>query len=53
MGVTYPVAPIEIARGELTPAAARRLVLLGETLDAEKAETFAAFDERMNKAHNV
>src|SRR5215468_7313931 len=38
VGVTYPVAPIEIARGELAPAAARRLVLLGEILDAEKAE---------------
>jgi enoyl-CoA hydratase len=47
VGVTYPVAPIEIARGELAPAAARRLVLLGETLDAAQAEAFAVFDERV------
>ena len=47
VGVTYPVAPIEIARAELAPATARRLVLLGETLDAEKAEALAVFDERV------
>jgi enoyl-CoA hydratase len=47
VGVTYPVAPMEVARGELAPAAARRLVLLGETLDAEKAEALAVFDERV------
>ena len=47
VGVTYPVAPIEIARAELAPAVARRLVLLGEALDAEKAETLAVFDERV------
>src|SRR5437899_1455635 len=47
VGVTYPVAPIEVARSELAPAAARHLILLGETLDAEKAEAFAVFDERV------
>jgi enoyl-CoA hydratase len=47
VGVTYPVAPIEVARGELAPAAARRLVLLGETLDAQRAEALAIFDERV------
>src|SRR5262249_9453962 len=47
VGVTYPVAPIEVARGELAPAAARHLILLGETLDAEKAEALAVFDERV------
>jgi enoyl-CoA hydratase len=46
VGVTYPVAPLEVARTELTPAAARRLVLLGETLDAASAQTHAIFDER-------
>src|SRR5262245_27269469 len=28
VGVTYPVGPIEVARGELAPSAARRLILL-------------------------
>jgi len=41
------VAPIGGARSELAPAAARRLILLGETLDAEKAEALATFDERV------
>jgi len=30
VGVTYPVSPLEIARAELSPAVARRLVLLGD-----------------------
>jgi enoyl-CoA hydratase len=47
VGVTYPVAALEVARGELSPAAARRLVLLGETLDAASAEALAIFDERV------
>lgn len=47
VGVTYPVAPLEIARSELSPAAARRLILLGETLDAAGAEALAVFDERV------
>src|SRR5262245_16880565 len=37
VGVTYPVAPLEVARGELAPATARKLVLLGEVLDAPSA----------------
>lgn len=45
VGVTYPVAPLEVARSELAPALARRLVLLGETLDAEGARTHDVFDE--------
>jgi enoyl-CoA hydratase len=44
-GVTYPVAPLEIARSELEPATARRLVLLGETLDAPEAHALRVFDE--------
>ncbi len=47
VGVTYPVAPLEVARGELAPAAARHLVLLGETLDAARAEALSVFDERV------
>src|SRR5262245_51494335 len=45
VGVTYPVAALEVARGELAPAMARRLVLLGETLDAATACAHAIFDE--------
>jgi len=47
VGVTYPVAPFEVARGELAPAAARRLILLGEALDAREAESLHVFDERV------
>jgi enoyl-CoA hydratase len=47
VGVTFPVAPFEIARGELAPAAARRLILLGEALDARQAESLQVFDERV------
>lgn len=46
VGVTYPVAPLEIARSELAPATARRLILLGESLDAREAEAQGVFDER-------
>jgi enoyl-CoA hydratase len=45
VGVTYPVAPLEVARGELAPPAARKLVLLGEVLDAPSALTHGVFDE--------
>ena len=31
VGVTYPVAALEVARSELSPAATRQLMLLGET----------------------
>ena len=47
VGVTYPVAALEVARSELSPAAARRLMLLGETLDAAGAQALAVFDERV------
>ena len=50
VGVTYPVAALEVARSELSPAAARRLMLLGETLDAAGAEALAVFDERVPAA---
>jgi enoyl-CoA hydratase len=47
VGVTYPVAALDVARSELSPAAGRRLILLGETLDAATAEALAVFDERV------
>ena len=47
VGVTYPVAPLAIARSELAPSAARRLILLGKTVDAAMAEALAIVDERV------
>src|SRR5882724_6314513 len=47
VGVTYPVAALEIARSELAPAVSRRLMLLGDTLDAASAEALGVFDERV------
>ncbi|MBS0518136.1 MAG: enoyl-CoA hydratase/isomerase family protein [Proteobacteria bacterium] len=44
VAVTYPVAALEVARAELTPAAARRLILLGETLDVRQALSLGVFD---------
>jgi enoyl-CoA hydratase/carnithine racemase len=48
VGVTYPVAPLAIARSELAPSVARRLILLGETVDAAMAEALAIMDERVS-----
>jgi enoyl-CoA hydratase len=45
VGVTYPVAALEVARGELAPATARKLVLLGEALDAAGSVAQGVFDE--------
>ena len=50
VGVTYPVAALDVARSELSPAAARRLILLGETLDAAGAEALSVFDQRVPPA---
>jgi enoyl-CoA hydratase len=47
VGVTYPVSALDIARSELTPSAARHLVLLGEALDAAQAASLGVFDERV------
>ena len=47
VGVTYPVAALDIARSELSPPAARRLILLGETLDAAEAQALGILDERV------
>jgi len=45
VGVTFPAAALAATLGELSPAAARRLVLLGEPLTAQEAVTLAVFDE--------
>ncbi len=45
VGVRFPVAPLQAAIGELAPAAARRMVLLGETLGAREAVALGVFDE--------
>ncbi len=45
VGVTYPVSALQIARAELAPAVARRLVLLGETIDAAQAVAQGVFDD--------
>jgi enoyl-CoA hydratase/carnithine racemase len=50
VGVTYPVAALEVARSELSPSAARRMILLGETFSAAGAEALGVFDERVPMA---
>jgi enoyl-CoA hydratase len=50
VGVTYPVAPLAIAQSELAASAARRLILLGETVDAATAQALAVVDERVPMA---
>jgi enoyl-CoA hydratase len=45
VGVPFPVSALDIVRGELAPAAARRMVLLGEELDAAGAVALQVFDE--------
>ncbi|MBM3647310.1 MAG: enoyl-CoA hydratase/isomerase family protein [Alphaproteobacteria bacterium] len=50
VGVAYPVAPMEVSRNELSAFAARRLILLGETIDAAACEALGLFDERVPAA---
>ena len=45
VGVAFPVAPIEIARAELTPALARRLLLTGQPVSMSEAHAGGIFDE--------
>jgi enoyl-CoA hydratase/carnithine racemase len=45
VGVDFPAGPLEIARGELTPAVCRRLMLGGRNLDADSAASFGIVDE--------
>jgi len=44
-GVPYPVAAIEVARGELSPAAARAMVLFGRLVGADQALAWGVIDE--------
>lgn len=45
VGVPFPVAAIEVARNELSPAAARALVLFGRLIDPGQALAWGAVDE--------
>ena len=45
VGVPFPVAAIEVARGALSPAAARTLVQFGETVGPARALELDAMDE--------
>ena len=45
VGAPYPAAAIELVRAELTPQAARRLVLGADLIDAETALACGAVDE--------
>ncbi len=45
VGVPFPVAAIEIARAELTPSAARRLMLGGRLIDLDGALAAGLIDE--------
>lgn len=45
VGVPFPVAAIEVARNELSPAAARALVLFGRLIGPEQALAWGAVDE--------
>jgi enoyl-CoA hydratase/carnithine racemase len=45
VGVDFPVTPLEIARAELTPQAANRLMLSGRNLDADAAREMGIVDE--------
>jgi len=45
VGVPFPVAAIEVARTELSPAAARALVLFGRLIHPEQALAWGAVDE--------
>lgn len=45
VGVAFPVAPLEIARAELPPSAARRLLLGGQPVDVAQAAAWGILDE--------
>jgi enoyl-CoA hydratase len=45
VGVPFPVAAIEVAQNELTPAAARALVLFGRLIGPEQALAWGVVDE--------
>jgi len=45
VGVPFPVGAIEVVRNELTPAAARALILFGRLIGPEQALAWGAVDE--------
>jgi enoyl-CoA hydratase/carnithine racemase len=47
VGIPYPPSAMAVVRGELTPAAARRLVLRGELFNSRTATELGVFDERV------
>ena len=49
-GVPYPYAAMAVVRAELSPPAARELVLEGELVDAARAVELGAFDEVVSPA---
>ena len=50
VGVPYPVAAMEVARQELRPDVARRLVLFGQNITATAAVDAGVFDEMADPA---
>ena len=47
VGVPYPAVALAVVRAELSPPVARRLALGNELFDAEQADAFGLFDERV------
>jgi len=45
VGVTFPVAPLEIARAVLSPATLRRVMLGGDLMSAQDAQDMGIIDE--------
>ncbi len=45
VGVAFPIAPLEIARAELSPPVCRRFLLFGENVDTETALRDGVIDE--------
>lgn len=48
VGVPYPVAAMEVARQELRPDMARRLVLFGQNMESSAAVNAGVFDEAVD-----
>lgn len=53
VGVPYPVAAMEVARQELRPDIARRLVLFGQNMDSSAAVNAGVFDETVDAGELV
>jgi len=50
VGVAFPVAPLEIARAELSPPAARRILLSGQPVNVTEALSMGILDEVVDAA---